>query len=445
MNQPQTIWTHDLYICGAAADRRLAEALASSIRAYRMPSKTVLPDPSAGYRRVLTDTAELPLDERGRAVLDSCRCFVVLCSPEARASASVQEHLAYFDETRQRTGVIVVIGRGEPMQVFPPAFIGQRVVRHMLPDARIVERTETIEPVASDLRGTSDRETRRLLRYETIRIVATILGIVPDALEQRHNRRLRRRITMAVSLLGAVLLCSGAVFTWFGIRAMREGQIASLQAELSRASAARLVRDVPAQFADDREALLFIQEGILDTLPLLGEEGQRMDALFAPDGILQHTPGDSLQLLLKKAAVRRATGGEDPIPLYREAAALLGPDQDRALLLRVMETFVSLTGEVTVSPVSYPAYVFLVMKDSGALREGDLLVAIDGERFSYTGDWRFATDYGAGDTDLAGVLHQVMPDEPISAFVLRTDGDQLVNVRIQCTAAELEACRAVCV
>jgi len=262
-----------IYISGAAGERDLANMLASRIRNYRLPGKIELPDSSVDYRRIFVDTEERPFGSEAQSILEGCNYFIILCSPESRVSLPVMAALSYFEEKRGKENVIAVLCKGEPAEAFPPYFIEEKIVKHMLPDGSVEERIETVEPVASDLRGQTAAEIKALLRYETVRIVATMMGLKPDALEQRHNKRRRRRITMVASIVSAALLSAGAAFTYFGIQAEAEGQIAARQAEQSRIATSRIMNDLPAMFANDPQALNLIKEGIMSTPGL--------EALFA--------------------------------------------------------------------------------------------------------------------------------------------------------------------
>ena len=429
------MWSHDVYICGSVAERENADLLAGSIRAYKIPRKTELPNPSADYHRVLVDTEELPLDDERRALIDGCRFFIILCSPVSRASVPVMERFSYFEEKHGKTNVIAVLCEGEPAEAFPPTFIEEKAVRHMLPDGSIEERVETIEPVASDLRGESRRETKRLLRYETVRIVATLMGIAPDTLERRHNRRLRQRVTAIVSVLGVILIATGSLFTYFGMQAEREGQIAERQASQSQAAAKRIIEDVPAMFPNDPEALSFVKEGILDTLVMLGDDSNALRELIDLDSELTVLPGDSLKAALQKAALRRVLNVGDIDKTYLAAAERLGPACDNELFMNVMYNF------KTIPSGSGHKYVFFVTKNSGALQQGDLILGLDGQSFSYTDRWIFKTD--SGDTDLTGALSAAIKDEVITLQILRYSDGALTEYETTLTADELSSCEAL--
>lgn len=174
------------------------------------------------------------LDDDTRDVLDNSRFLAVLCSPETKASPFILERLEYFRKIGKYNNIIVVIVRGEPIDSFPESFIEKKTVQKILPDMTVVEHVETIEPVASDLRAETRSRWREALSYETVRIIASILGLHPDALEQRHRMRRRKAIIMLVSVIAAVCLGVAGIFAYLGHVARTEGEIADQQAKLCR-------------------------------------------------------------------------------------------------------------------------------------------------------------------------------------------------------------------
>ena len=208
------------------------------------------------------DSTGSDLDEEGKQLLESSRYLVIVCSPDAKYSPAILKRLDYFRSCGRGENVVAVIVRGEPVDSFPESFIQHQVVRRILPNMRIIEREETIEPVAADLRGDTPGRRRQLLRYETVRITASVLGLHPDALEQRHRRRRNRAILTVSALVCSVLLVISVVFLHLGHVAREEGRIAEAQTNMSLNVAQRLTRELPAQFADDPQALVYIQEAI---------------------------------------------------------------------------------------------------------------------------------------------------------------------------------------
>ena len=262
---------YDIYILAVAGDASVANKLAESIRRYRLPSGTVLPDSGLDYRRVYVDVSDKDLDDDGRAVLDHSRCLAVLCSPETRTSRFILERLDYFRETGKDDNIIAVIVRGEPADSFPESFIEQKTVRKILPDMSVVERVETIEPVASDLRAETRSRWKEALNYETVRIVASILGLHPDDLEQRHRMRRRKTVISLVSVIAAVCLGAAGIFAYLGHIALTEGEIADQQARLCVEIAERTMNELPAAFADEPQALIYIQQAVDNAVSSLEE------------------------------------------------------------------------------------------------------------------------------------------------------------------------------
>ena len=263
----------DICIIAVAGDASVANKLADSIRKYRLPSGVVLPDSGLDYRRVYVDVSGRELDDDTRDVLDNSRFLAVLCSPETKASPFILERLEYFRKIGKDNNIIVVIVRGEPIDSFPESFIEKRTVQKILPDMTVVERVETIEPVASDLRAETRSRWREALSYETVRIIASILGLHPDALEQRHRMRRRKAIIMLVSVIAAVCLGAAGIFAYLGHVARTEGEIADQQAKLCREIAERTMNELPAAFADEPQALVYIQQAVDNARSSLEELG----------------------------------------------------------------------------------------------------------------------------------------------------------------------------
>ena len=137
----------------------------------------------------------------------------------------------------------------------------------------VVERVETIEPIASDLRASNPAQWRRMLHYETVRIVASVLGLHPDALEQRHRQRRKRALITALSIVGAACLIAAGIFLRLGFIAKNEGDIAAEQTRLSVEIAQRTMVQLPESFAGEEQALDYIDEAIDNARSSLDEIG----------------------------------------------------------------------------------------------------------------------------------------------------------------------------
>ena len=149
------------------------------------------------------------------------------------------------------------------MDSFPESFIEKKTVQRIMPDMSVVEKTETIEPVAADLRASTPARWKEVLRYETVRIIASVLGLHPDALEQRHRQRRKKAILIALTIAGTVCLTAAAIFIRLGYIAKLEGDIAKEQARLSTEIAMRTINDLPASFEGDEIALEYVEEAVI--------------------------------------------------------------------------------------------------------------------------------------------------------------------------------------
>ena len=103
---------------------------------------------------------------------------------------------------------------------------------------------------------------RRALRYETVRIIASALGIHPDVLEQRHRARQRRAVLAMLALVGTVSLAAAGIFLRLGIIAKREGDVAREQTRLCGEIYQRTMEELPLLFADDEYAMEYVTEAM---------------------------------------------------------------------------------------------------------------------------------------------------------------------------------------
>ena len=264
---------YDICICSTKKDERWIKILYDSIMKYRLPSGVILPDPDLTYNRIYTDPTESEYDEKTEEILASSRYLLIICSPAAGASKPLSDRLVRFKDMNDGENVIAVLVEGEPQESFPPEFIEEKHVRRLMPDMSVVEYTETVEPVASDIRAGDSKEAKQKLRYETVRIVASVLGLHPDVLERRHEKRRQRAIiTVAVSA-SLILSVIAGIFLGFGLKAKHEGDIFTRQTEISTEVAERLTKELHDQFSDIPEAKQAIEEIIAEAQTDLYGEG----------------------------------------------------------------------------------------------------------------------------------------------------------------------------
>lgn len=264
---------YDICVVSPKSDAAIARTLAESIRRYRLPRTVKIQGNDLDYRRILLDCEDTPMDDTVRAQLDGSRFLALICSPDTRQNRNILDRLEYFRTTHGQEEVIAIIVRGEPIDSFPESFIEKKVVRHIMPDMSVIERIDTIEPVAADLRAQTRERQREVLRYETVRITASVLGLHPDDLEQRHRARRKRAIMAVLSVVGAVCLAAAAIFLRLGFIAKAEGDIAEKQTDLSVQIARRTMQELPEMFADEPAALEYVDEAIENARESLDEIG----------------------------------------------------------------------------------------------------------------------------------------------------------------------------
>lgn len=266
---------YDICMIAAVRDAGTAEELAERIRKYRLPKGAGLPEAALEVedRRVAVDASGGPFNEQAKELLENSRWLLILCTPESRESAAIQERIAYFRSLHNGERMIPVLVRGEPADIMPEGFIQKKTIYRTLPDGTEIMFTETIEPVAADLRADTPERYRQLLRYETTRIVASIMGLHPDALEQRHRARERRAVRTALLIAAVICLVAAGIFLRLGMIAHREGQIAEQQAQQTAKIAERTMEELPARFAGDEQALSYIDEAVEAARKSLAELG----------------------------------------------------------------------------------------------------------------------------------------------------------------------------
>ena len=271
---------YDICITALPADAEIAGILRRSLLRYRLPGGITLPE-GQEYRRIATDVSGSELDEAVCSVLEQSRFLVLLCSPQTHSHRGILKRLDYFRAQRGGDHVVVVLVEGEPVDSFPVNFSEVKMVRHIMPDMSVVERMEKIEPVAADLRGETDARRREKLRYETVRIIAAVLGFHPDVLEQRHRARRRRVVLAALGLIAAVSLGTAGIFLRLGLIAKQEGDIAREQTQLSVQIVERTLEELPVLFEGDDLAMEYVEEAMESARKSLQELG--LDELLSDE------------------------------------------------------------------------------------------------------------------------------------------------------------------
>ena len=244
-------------------DREIAVRLQKILEGYRLPKDVAQKYGRTRLRRIFRDDSELAVsddlsEEINKALLHS-RFLIVICSPEYLKSVWCSKELETFLLHNDKKHVLLVLADGEPDEAFPP-----------------VMYSDGTEPLAADCRGKNARERKRLADTAATRLIASILGVRYDDLEQRQRRARNIRRTIRVMIAFSVLL------TILGISMFFLYQI-SLQNMI-----------IMQRYADSLAAV---------SANLLGD-GRRTDAVYAARQALRDTKTDSFSELATQALVR---------------------------------------------------------------------------------------------------------------------------------------------
>ena len=181
-------------------DREAAVTLQRLIERYRIP-KALRRDGEPHLGTIFRDTDELnvspDLSQSLCTAMDHSEYMIAICSPQYKESAWCREEISYFLKHHDIDHVLPVLVSGEPADAFPEELWRRSVV----------EGEETVsEPLAANVAGKTVKEMRQNIKREYLRLVAGILGCHYDDLVQRQRRYERRRGTVAIGAVFAVLL-----------------------------------------------------------------------------------------------------------------------------------------------------------------------------------------------------------------------------------------------
>lgn len=234
-------------------DSFVAENVHKLLENYKIPKKL---RKSLGLRkinRIFRDREELPLtDNLNDQIIESLKqseFLIVICSPRLEESKWCKREIETFVEERGKKNVLLVLADGEPATAFPK----------LIYDG-------SSEPLAAEARGKNNRQRKKILKTEKLRLLAQILRVDFDDLKQRHRERKIRQIITTVSVGAAIVLA-------FGVLAVSSAIKISRQAE-------RLAYDKAVNLAEESEKLL--------------EEDKRLEALSVAREALTSSDGVEL-------------------------------------------------------------------------------------------------------------------------------------------------------
>lgn len=374
---------YDCCICAVNSgfDPMAAEALKKEILSYKLPRDMEARDP--GYHRMatllLSGNSDEIISDEARRLISQSRWLVMVCSEKTRVSPAMSQLIRFNSELGRKANILPLLIEGEPSRSFPEPLFEKRTRRWTGEDGLERVVTETVEPLAVDIRAESPKASLRLLRHLKVKVVAALIDVPYDALERRHYKRMRRRLVTAAAILVSVPVLAGSFFTYMWLNAKRQLDLAVQKAQISKDLFIEICSEYPERFAHIPAAVPVIEDILLDSLEQLKVAGSVIFEKLDLDHLLLPDAGDDARSLLVKGMLLRYTGkSREAEPLYEMAceAASYGQVYLDSALLFLRQT----------SPETWPSGLcILSIHEEPAqkywLAAGDIIVSIDGFRF----------------------------------------------------------------
>lgn len=228
-------------------DKFVAENLHKYLETYKLPKSLYGKCKNHTIERVFRDKDELPLisdlSEPIDAAIKASDFLIVICTPKLKESRWCLREIETFKAIHGREKIFAVLAQGEPDESFPEALLKDEY-EEVDENGNTVKKTRFIEPLAADVRGKNNREIKKKIKEEGVRLLAPMFGLSYDDLKQRHRERLIKRRIMYASIIGSVVLLFGIVSTTMAVK------IYSQNVEIKRNYAQSLANESEVCFAE---------------------------------------------------------------------------------------------------------------------------------------------------------------------------------------------------
>ena len=199
-------------------DAKWAGWLINALEQYRVPKALQKQGFPKRLQKIFRDenefSASTDINDQVKEALAASRFLIVICSAFTPRSRWVQREIEIFNELGRGDRVLALLTEGEPHDVFPTPLL-ERYRQAIGPDGAVYTLKEQTEPLAADVRPRPGISKARQKRLALTRLVAPMLGVTFDDLQQRERERERaRRLTWTSMAAGFVLLAasSGLVY-----------------------------------------------------------------------------------------------------------------------------------------------------------------------------------------------------------------------------------------
>jgi WD40 repeat protein len=361
--------SYDVFVSYSRMDGLFVERLVRRLESFAPPKALGLP---THRLKVFVDTEDLYGSEYYGSIeraLRSATKLIVVCSPHARASAYVNDEIKRFLANPERTAadVVPVLYAGVPNN---EACGPEDEARKALPDL-LYEIMEM--PLAVDFRGFDSKRHQiggGAYRNPWFTLLATLLDVNRDELEEREYRRVRRRRFTIGAIVSTVILALSvlsAVALWQRNEAIDQRR---------RAYARQLAAQAQVELAD---TIAPAEQSVLRVLTSL-----QLDRTEAAIGALK----SGMARLPPRLVTRLALGPEDNLPLAPhfspDGKRLLGVSKTALLLWNTNDGVLLLRHAIDGTPIirgittdSHYALVSVLPTDKGELPGPAYLLLID--------------------------------------------------------------------
>ena len=210
------VFVYDAFISYRRVERdvKWAEWLIDALERYRVPKALQKRGLPKKLQKIFRDedefSASADISDQVKKALVASRFLIVICSAFTPRSKWVQREIEIFNELGRGDQVLALLTEGEPDDAFP-AHMLERYRQATGPDGNVHTVKEGIQPLAADVRPRSGISKARQKRLALIRLVAPILGVNFDDLQQRERERERsRRLTWTALAMGFILTAAGS-------------------------------------------------------------------------------------------------------------------------------------------------------------------------------------------------------------------------------------------
>lgn len=241
----------------APVDAQVAKEIQQQLERFVIPAAIQERYGIKKIERIFKDQEELELTSDLAAQLDenlrNSEYLIVICSPSYLESHWCLQEIDHFLQYHDYDHIICVLADGEPPAVFPEQLKTRKKTVTKNGRKQVIE--EAVEPLACDYRG-DFREARRI---ELPRIASRIIGCSYDELVMRQEKYRRKRMTIILSAVFALVAIALSYLLWSNAQINRNYQKSLINESKELASSS-----VKAMNQHDRKAAL---EYALNALP----------------------------------------------------------------------------------------------------------------------------------------------------------------------------------